>query len=525
MKYWRVFLIVTISIFLKSACNKKASENPTQSNSNGSMVGIEKLVTSADRSPNTYYIDLLTGALNITDEDFSFSDIAFRRYYDPMRIATSYTPEISKRWKNPLGVGWQHKYNIYIEEILQINSPTDTIRARMIHEGKHVSLYTQLPDGRYEPRRGTHANLMKHGDTWKFYKPTGEIYYFGANGKLDSTIDHVGRRTTFVYSGNYLTQLRGKDNQIISFDYNSDSLLKWITVVAESGTQKFEYRYTPVTLIFGTDTFDVLGMYCLVQVLQHGSTENSDSPISLYKYYYENNNRKMVAKLVPHSIEGQLDTTWANNYEQGDWQYIWYDNAGQIIYHEINDDKDSLFRNDRISYRSYIEYFRNPIFRSRMDSTVIYIFNEDASTGLAHCPYDETFRPRPPRRNFTVEKRDYHTDHLGRQIFIERTSASGSRSLTKYYKDNDYNDTLVILSNNDTIRCEYEVYTLNDSMRYSYYPAKIKISSADSILLYYHTPDSNAPSFFICDSLKGELFEGICCDRDEDIDSCRYFMK
>jgi RHS repeat-associated protein len=473
---------------------------------------------------NTY-----TGAFHTADVDYSNSDIEFKRYYNNMRLARSFTVDTLKRWKNPIGIGWQHNYNIYLEEIQQINAGSDTIKGVLIHEGKATNVYKLLDSGNYQLRKGNHANLKKSGSIWRLYKPEGDIYYFGSSGKVDSIVDRNGKKTAFTYSGSYLSQVTGKDNHTLSFSYNSDSLLRWVSITENSNTKKFEYRYSPVTYIFNadSDTFDLMGTYYLTQVLQHYNTGSADSLMSLDKYYYDNHNLSMVAKVFPEDSYTQSDTIWKGNYKKGDRLYIWYDSLGQTIYNEIIEgDENTLLTNDKVTYRAYTKYFSNSSNFS-MDSTLTYIYQADAGTGSAHDPYDTTFTPQAPTSNYALRKRDYHNDILGRQIIIENRPDADTTFITRYYKDKDFNDTLAISPDGDTTRYTYESYTLNDTTKYSPKPTKIKYQTGDSTLFYYHAPDNNAPSFFLTDSTFDELGRKTeyYYDNNYNLDSLRYYSR
>lgn len=475
---------------------------------------------TTDMDPvNTY-----TGALYVSDEDYTNSDLAFTRHYNPIGLAAIYKADLAERWKNPIGYGWQHNYNIYIEEIQQINiSPPDTIYGCLFHEGKETSLYILFADGEYHPRRGNHSNLKKTGGMYKIYMPNGEVYYFGGSGKIDSIVDRNGLKTSFSYSGNYLSQVTGKDNHTLSFTYDSDSLLQWLSIRENNETKKFEYRYAPITYVFEEDTFDLLGTYYLVQTLQHYPTGAADSLISSYKYYYDN--LRMVAKVFPHASYSQSDTVWQGNYKKGDRLYIWYNTSGLTSYQEVIDnDGDTLLTNDRVSYRAYTEYFRSPAVNKSMDSTLTYIYQQDAGTGIAHDPYDTNFVPEPPDINYAVRKRDYHLAAFGRTNFIEIRPNSDSSFVTKIYKGKDFNDTLVISPDGDTTQYTYKTYTLGDTIKYAPNITKIIYANGDSVLNYYHAPDANAPSFFLLDSTfdeqlrKTEYFY----DSNYNLDSLRY---
>ena len=481
---------------------------------------------TTDMDPvNTY-----TGAFNGADEDYANSDLVFARNYDPIALAGIYKADPAQRWKNPVGYGWQHNYNIYVEEIQQINvSPPDTIYGCLFHEGKETSLYKLLANGEYQPRRGNHSNLKKSGGIFKIYKSNGEVYYFGSTGKIDSIVDRNGRKTSFSYSGSYLSQVTGKDNHTLSFEYDSDSLLRWLSITENNETKKFEYRYAPVTYVFNgetPDTFDLLGVYYLAQTLQHYPTGSADSVISLYKYYYDN--LRMVAKVFPQDSYTQSDTLWEGNYKKGDRLYVWYNTSGFATYQEVIDgDGDTLLTNDQVAYRAYTEYFRSPESNRSMDSTLTYIYQQEAGTGSAHDPYDTTFTPQAPSSNYAVRKRDYHAADFGREIFIEMRPDFDSSFVTKIYKGKDFNDTLFISPDNDTTRYSYKTYVLNDTTKYSPNPKKIVYPSGDSILYYYHAPDANAPSFFLLDSTIDELSRKTArfYDNNYNLDSLRYVSR
>jgi len=484
-----------------------------------------------DKTDDMDAVNTYTGAFHISDGDYSNSDLEFKRYYNNMALVGTYVADTLRRWTNPIGIGWQHNYNIYLEEIRQIDGVThDTVDACSIHEGKSTNIYKLLANGKYQPRSGNHSNLKKSGSIWKLYKPDGNIYYFGSSGKADSIVDRNGRKTEFTYSGNYLSQVQGKDNHTLNLSYNSDSLLRWVSITENNNTKKFEYRYSPVTLVMhaDSDTFDLMGVYYLAQVLQHYPSGSTDSLMSLHKYYYDNKNLKMVAKVFHQDLYSQSDTVWEGNYKKGDRVYIWYDSTGQTVYNEIIEgDADTLLTNDKVTYRAYTKYFRRTAGNRGMDSTWTYIYQAIAGTGSAHSPYDTTFTPQAPASDYAIRKRKYHNDVIGRQIFIETIPDSGASFESKYYKDKDFNDTLSICSEDDTTEYFYQTYILNNDTIPSPNPVKIIYPNGDSSLFYYHAPDTNAPSFFLIDSTFDELSRKTeyYYDTNYNLDSLRYFHR
>ena len=100
-------------------------------------------------------------------------------------------------------------------------------------------------------------------------------------------------------------------------------------------------------------------------------------------------------------------------------------------------------------------------------------------------------------------------------------------SRTKFYKDLDFNDTLVVTIDNDTTRYTYQSYTLNSETRYTQLPTKIVYPTGDSALYYYHTPDNNAPAFFLLDSTIDELSRKTeyFYDDNYNLDSLRYVSR
>ncbi len=470
-------------------------------------------------------VNTFTGAFRFTDQDYSNSDIQFSRSYNASMLVGCYSADTLKRWKNPLGIGWQHNYNIYTEE-LELESDTGCI----VWEGKTMNVYNRISAGVYHPMRQNHTNLKKIGNTWYLYKADGTIYYFGSSNKVDSIVDRNGRKTSFSYTGNYLSQVTGKDGHTLSFGYSADSFLTSVSITENGNTKQFEYRYHPITYIVGdeedADTFDLMGAMQLVQVVQHYPTGSADSLLSLYKYYYNGNDLRMVAKIFPQDGYTSSDTIWSGNYKKGDRLYVWYDSLGQAIYEEVIDgDGDTLISNDKTVYKAYTGYYRYSLYQPGNDSALTYVYTGAAGADSAHSPYDTTFVPQAPASGYYIEKRDYHNDRVGRQIFMEKRGTAISR--TKFFKDLDFNDTLVVTIDDDTTRYSYQSYTLNSETRSTQLPTKIVYPNGDSILNYYHAPDNNAPAFFLLDSIIDELGRKTqyFYDNNYNLDSLRYYNR
>jgi RHS repeat-associated protein len=462
------------------------------------------------RSEDMDPVNIFTGALRMGEEDYRNSDIEFSRYYNQLFLSRGYFADSTERWKNPIGVGWQHNYNIYIREIQEI-FVLDTVNACKVYEGNKSYLFVEDSAGNFHSRRGNHMHLKKSGSIYTLYKSNGLIYSFNNTHHVDTICDRNGRITTFSYSGNYLTSVTGKDQHTLNFSYNSDSLLQEISITENSKTKKILYRYyNPIVYVppSDSDTFYLFGSYFLTKVLQYYDTGGADSLISLYKYYYDENNFNMVAKIIPHNEYTQLDTVWKGNYKKGDRLYLWYNTRGQVKYMEIIDgDGDTLISNDKVTYKAFTEYHQRTGLEQipGMDSALTYIYQGDAGVDSAHNPYDTTFTPQAPTSNYAVRKRDYHNNVFGRTLLIETRPDTLSNFTEQYYRNSDFNDTLTITPDYDSTKYTYQSYVLYNDTFCSPLPTKIIYPNGDSILNYYHAPDANAPSFFLLDSTFDEL--------------------
>jgi RHS repeat-associated protein len=142
----------------------------------------------------------------------------------------------------PLGIGWRHSFNIYLDNI------TESTATMNYSDGKSIEYEKDPASGTFRAQYpGFYEILVKNGDgSWSLQKPNQRTYRFSASGKLasiadpnqnqmslsydssgnlSSVVDTVGRTFNFSYSGNLLTSLIDPAGRTVQFSYDTNSNL------------------------------------------------------------------------------------------------------------------------------------------------------------------------------------------------------------------------------------------------------------------------------------------------------------
>lgn len=155
-------------------------------------------------------------------------------------FSRSYNSQDTRR--GPLGNGWTHSFNIYLDHI------SDASATINYSDGKAIE-YDKDPDtGIFRARYpGFYEILVRNADnTWTLQKTNQRTYRFSApgklisisdpnqnqlsfnydgNGNLSEVIDTAGRAYTFTYSGALLTALTDTAGRKLEFTYDANSNL------------------------------------------------------------------------------------------------------------------------------------------------------------------------------------------------------------------------------------------------------------------------------------------------------------
>ena len=134
----------------------------------------------------------------------------------------------------PLGRGWSHSYDIYLEE----QSDGDVL----VHwPGGFTRLFRSDGDGTYTALPGDYGTLTRDGDIFELTEKDGTLYRFRADGQLDYVEDLNGNRVTAVYDGGgRLIEIGHSSSYSFTLEYNAHGRISRLTDHAGRAT---EYGY------------------------------------------------------------------------------------------------------------------------------------------------------------------------------------------------------------------------------------------------------------------------------------------
>ena len=151
-----------------------------------------------------------------------------------LRFVRVYGQSLGSRYTDgPLGYGWTHNYDLYVEE-------TDDDRV-LVHwaDGSFRSFVADGTGG-YDGVPGEDGILTRNGDgTFRLRESSGLTYRFGSNARLASIADTNGNTITASYTGNQLTQLTHSAGQSLALGYTSGNL----TQITDQDGQATTYQY------------------------------------------------------------------------------------------------------------------------------------------------------------------------------------------------------------------------------------------------------------------------------------------
>lgn len=171
-----------------------------------------------------------TGSFEYSHSDLKFSgllnNVEFVRYYST----------VNKDTDGPLGFGWSHSYNFYIQ---------DQDSLWIVHHGDgHFSYYVPVFNGlgsSFPLYGGINEILLKDELTGLFTLTlkTGEIYQFDGNNNIASITDIFGNSTTFNYTDNLLVSISDPGGRYFNFSYSGGKLIEIIDPI--NRIIQFEY--------------------------------------------------------------------------------------------------------------------------------------------------------------------------------------------------------------------------------------------------------------------------------------------
>lgn len=202
-------------------------------------------------------------------------DFVFKRTYNSQEAeygyAALFSPSNNSSLSRPLGYGWTHSYNMYVQEL---GASRDTL---LVHMGSN-NLFFNESSGNYTPKYpGVFHTLTKGGGRFYLTDKMQTIYTFDTertvdgilryplvriedrnghaidfnldpNGRIDSVTDTVGRTVKFYYDDvglrlGRLARVREESfapNREVTFSYDTTGVLTTCTNV-RGGVTQYEY--------------------------------------------------------------------------------------------------------------------------------------------------------------------------------------------------------------------------------------------------------------------------------------------
>ncbi len=162
---------------------------------------------------------------------------------EPINFTRAYNSRDS--YQGPLGYGWTHSYNVFLEP-----EADGDIRER--DEDGTLIIFSKNPDGSYSSPAGNHDHLTRNPDgTFTLRKKHGTVYRFNAARKLASIVDSNDNQTILTYTGNKFTAITDASGRTATLQYDGSGRIIRLTDPLGRATA---YAYDTVNnLIFATD--------------------------------------------------------------------------------------------------------------------------------------------------------------------------------------------------------------------------------------------------------------------------------
>ena len=201
----------------------------------------------------------------------------------------------------PLGRGWTHSYDIFLEEQSDGNI--------LLHwPGSFTRLFASNGDGTYVALPGDYGTLARDGDVFELTERDGIAYRFRADGQLVYVEDPNGNRITAVYDGSdRLIEIGHSSGDSFALEYNAHGRIWRLTDHAGRVT---EYSY------------DASGEH-LLTVTAPGDR------VTTYTY------SSASGQAADHAM---LSIT----YPDGTHQYYAYDGLGRLSEEHLDDDAERI---------------------------------------------------------------------------------------------------------------------------------------------------------------------------------------
>ena len=314
----------------------------------------------------------------------------------------------STMWRYPLGQGWTHAYNLFVDPEWPLGITVDP--QGKIGGGGYVTKpdTVEYYDGRgdfwigmkasgdslYRMRPGCRFQLRRVKERWALYDEDGTVFKFNREGRLDTLIGADRGKAVCAYDRERnLSAVRTSSGNRFAFKYYfapGDSHRLWKVYETDDTVSGpyWEYRYRKKSSA-GMDILgDVSWLFQLTEVLHHTGGRKDQGSVC-YRYYYDEM-RRLIVSVWPDTGSGAVPE-YAQGMSKGDRLQCWYDSQNRVIYQERVAGRDNSII--RAYFNSYVSQ-RSGL----LDSTRIYYQKKPG--GSAHSVTDASFHPGPLRSNY-----------------------------------------------------------------------------------------------------------------------------
>ena len=294
----------------------------------------------------------------------------------PVQFLRTYNSQVD--YQGPLGFGWTHSYNIYLEE-----QDNGNIEER--DEDGTLLTFVKNDDGSYKSPAGNHSKLTKNlnGDTvtYTITRKHGEVLSFNSPGRLISIEDTNENKVELFYDlEENLVTIIDTSSRYINIVYDDQGRINQLTDPLDRRTT---YTYdvnnnlSSVTDPLGKKTtYEYNQYHCIKTVIDPQRGTQNGEPVHSHRYFsynldgkctefkYDGDNHKITLEYVS---DGQTDITDSKGNKTS---YYYQDFSGITIVTKIIDPDGGtqLFARDndlnKTSYTDQNGYVTNMVYDS-----------------------------------------------------------------------------------------------------------------------------------------------------------------
>jgi RHS repeat-associated protein len=226
----------------------------------------------------------------------------------------------------PLGMGWTHSYNIWIEP---------TSNGGYIYgqsNGRKLALY--LSGSQYKPLNSDFPALSVNSNgTFTLGQSDNSVYYFDQSGNITNIQDKYGNSITFTYTAGNLTGISDSQNRFISLDYDTNKRIQTVTD-PNNNIHIFTFGNDNLANVM-TQTDDDQTLIWSFTYYPNGGMRTKTNPANqTITYVYQNNRLVQVIdnenKAQTLTFDSATATSYISPSGDGGWIYKYNPATGKL---------------------------------------------------------------------------------------------------------------------------------------------------------------------------------------------------